>query len=59
MLVTASVDKIVLKKPILVDKDLEISGAVAWVGRSSLQIQMEITQLQGNLVLSIGYPYHC
>ncbi|KAH7663865.1 Palmitoyl-CoA hydrolase protein [Dioscorea alata] len=46
MLVTASVDKIVLKKPILVDKDLEITGAVAWVGRSSLQIQMEITQLQ-------------
>ncbi|KAJ0969342.1 hypothetical protein J5N97_022219 [Dioscorea zingiberensis] len=46
LLVTASVDKIVLKKPILVDKDLEIAGAVAWVGHSSIQIRMEITQLQ-------------
>lgn len=44
MLVTASVDKLVLKKPINVNNDLEISGAVTWVGRSSMEIQLEVTQ---------------
>ncbi|KAH9329651.1 hypothetical protein KI387_001759 [Taxus chinensis] len=44
LLVTASVDKMVLKKPIRVDTDLKIGGAVTWVGRSSLEIQMVVTQ---------------
>lgn len=44
LLVTASVDKIVLKKPIRVDIDLTIEGAVTWVGRSSLDIQLEVIQ---------------
>lgn len=44
ILVTASVDKMVLKKPIHLDTDLKVSGAVTWVGRSSLEIQMMITQ---------------
>ncbi|KAF8402408.1 hypothetical protein HHK36_013363 [Tetracentron sinense] len=44
LLVTASVDKMVLKKPIRADTDLKISGAVTWVGRSSIEIQMEVTQ---------------
>uniref|UniRef100_A0A7N0UH48 HotDog ACOT-type domain-containing protein n=1 Tax=Kalanchoe fedtschenkoi TaxID=63787 RepID=A0A7N0UH48_KALFE len=44
LLVTASVDKIVLKKPISVDCDLSISGSVTWVGRSSMEIQLEVTQ---------------
>ncbi|XVF29620.1 hypothetical protein REPUB_Repub15cG0137600 [Reevesia pubescens] len=44
LLVTASVDKMVLKKPIHVDHDLKISGAVTWVGRSSMEIQLEVTQ---------------
>ncbi|KAK6914453.1 Thioesterase domain, partial [Dillenia turbinata] len=44
LLVTASVDKIVLKKPICVDTDLTIVGAVTWVGRSSMEIQLEVTQ---------------
>ncbi|PON41896.1 HotDog domain containing protein [Trema orientale] len=44
LLVTASVDKIVLKKPISVDVDLKIVGAVIWVGRSSIEIQLEVTQ---------------
>ncbi|XP_054811847.1 acyl-coenzyme A thioesterase 4, mitochondrial-like isoform X2 [Prosopis cineraria] len=49
ILVTASVDKMVLKKPILVDNDLTIGGAVTWVGRSSMEIQLELTQsTQGN-----------
>lgn len=49
ILVTASVDKMVLKKPILVDNDLTIGGAVTWVGRSSMDIQLELTQsTQGN-----------
>uniref|UniRef100_A0A7N2MU30 HotDog ACOT-type domain-containing protein n=1 Tax=Quercus lobata TaxID=97700 RepID=A0A7N2MU30_QUELO len=44
LLVTASVDKMVLKKPIQVDTDLKIVGAVTWVGRSSMEIQLEVTQ---------------
>ncbi|KAI3961831.1 hypothetical protein MKW98_022036 [Papaver atlanticum] len=38
LLVTASVDKMVLRKPFRVDVDLSISGAVTWVGRSSIEI---------------------
>ncbi|KDP35138.1 hypothetical protein JCGZ_10672 [Jatropha curcas] len=44
LLVTASVDRMVLKKPIRVDADLKIVGAVTWVGRSSMEIQLEVTQ---------------
>ncbi|XXG62103.1 hypothetical protein AAC387_Pa05g0536 [Persea americana] len=44
LLVTASVDKMVLKKPIRVDTDLKIAGSVVWVGRSSIEIQMEVMQ---------------
>ncbi|CAN4096933.1 unnamed protein product [Withania somnifera] len=44
ILVTASVDKMLLKKPILIDTDLKIEGAVTWVGRSSMEIQMEVMQ---------------
>ncbi|KAL6506303.1 Acyl-coenzyme A thioesterase 2, chloroplastic [Orobanche gracilis] len=42
--VTASVDKMVLKKAISVDVDLHISGAVSWVGHSSIEIQLDVTQ---------------
>ncbi|KAG5010699.1 hypothetical protein AAZX31_07G189700 [Glycine max] len=49
LLVTASVDKMVLKKPIHIEADLTIVGAVSWVGRSSMEIQLELTQsAQGN-----------
>ncbi|WOL04452.1 hypothetical protein Cni_G13173 [Canna indica] len=44
LLVTASVDKMVLKKPLRVDTDLKIAGAVTWVGRSSIEIQIQVTQ---------------
>ncbi|CAH9077504.1 unnamed protein product [Cuscuta epithymum] len=44
LLVTASVDKMVLKKPIHIDLDLNIEGAVTWVGRSSMEIQLKVTQ---------------
>ncbi|XP_026423317.1 acyl-coenzyme A thioesterase 9, mitochondrial-like isoform X2 [Papaver somniferum] len=44
LLVTASVDKMVLRKPLRVDADLRIAGAVTWVGRSSIEIQLEVTQ---------------
>ncbi|KAJ6941418.1 acyl-coenzyme A thioesterase 9 [Populus alba x Populus x berolinensis] len=44
LLVTASVDKIVLKKPISVDIDLKIVGSAIWVGRSSIDIQLEVLQ---------------
>ncbi|KAK1272143.1 hypothetical protein QJS04_geneDACA006156 [Acorus gramineus] len=46
LLVTASVDKMVLKKPLRVDTELKIAGAVTWVGRSSIEIRMEVTQSQ-------------
>ena len=49
MLVTASVDRIVLKKSISVDKDLKIIGSIIWVGRSSIEIQMEVIT-QGNVL---------
>ncbi|GJN34365.1 hypothetical protein PR202_gb23018 [Eleusine coracana subsp. coracana] len=45
LVVTASVDKMVLKKPIRVDADLNIAGAVTYVGRSSIDIQIEVTQV--------------
>ncbi|XP_022758830.1 acyl-coenzyme A thioesterase 9, mitochondrial-like [Durio zibethinus] len=44
LLVTASVDKIVLKKPISVDIDLKIVGSVIWVGRSSIVTQLDVIQ---------------
>lgn len=44
LLVTASVDKMVLKKPIHIGADFTIVGAVTWVGRSSMEIQLELTQ---------------
>ncbi|KAL1072526.1 hypothetical protein V6Z11_D11G159800 [Gossypium hirsutum] len=44
LLVTAAVDKIVLKKPISVDIDLKIVGSVIWVGRSSIEIQLDVIQ---------------
>ncbi|CAH9074603.1 unnamed protein product [Cuscuta europaea] len=43
-LVTASVDKMVLKKPISVDIDLKMVGAVIWVGHSSIEIQLDVIQ---------------
>lgn len=53
LLVTASVDKIVLKKSISVDVDLKIVGAVIWVGRSSIEIQLEVIQFtKGTYFLS-------
>ncbi|CAA6660282.1 unnamed protein product [Spirodela intermedia] len=45
VLVTASVDRMILKKPLRVDSDLKIAGAVTWVGRSSIELRMEVTQL--------------
>ncbi|KFK31304.1 hypothetical protein AALP_AA6G095500 [Arabis alpina] len=46
LLVTASVHKIVLKKPISVHVDLKIVASVIWVGRSSIEIQLEVMQSQ-------------
>ncbi|ESQ32477.1 hypothetical protein EUTSA_v10004228mg [Eutrema salsugineum] len=49
LLVTASVHKIVLKKPISVDIDLKIVASVIWVGRSSIEIQLEVMQPEPEL----------
>jgi acyl-coenzyme A thioesterase 9 len=56
MLVTASVDKMVLKKPINVETDLKIVGSVTWVGRSSMEIQLEVIQSnEGTIIVIIKY----
>lgn len=47
---TASVDKMELKKPIRVDTDLKIAGAVTYVGRSSIDIQIEVTQVDKGII---------
>lgn len=44
ILVTAAVDRMVLKKKIHIDADFTIVGAVTWVGRSSMEIQLEMIQ---------------
>ncbi|RWV96121.1 hypothetical protein GW17_00041196 [Ensete ventricosum] len=44
LLVTASVDKMVLKRPLRADTDLKIAGDVTWVGHSSIEVQNEVTQ---------------
>ena len=36
LLVTASVDRVRLLRPLALSEDLVLSGAVAWVGRSSM-----------------------
>ena len=54
MLVTASVDKISMMKRLRVDVDLQLAGAVAWVGRSSMEIRMEVIQpVRGWFLLTI------
>ncbi len=46
LLVTASVDAIELAALLDISQDLTISGKVAWTGRSSLDIRMELQQGQ-------------
>lgn len=36
-----------MKRPIRVDVDLSIVGAVTWVGRSSMEMQLQVLQSQG------------
>ena len=50
LVVTASVDKMELKKPIRVDTDLKIAGSVTYVGRSSIDIQIEVTQVDQGII---------
>jgi len=53
LLVTASVHKIVLKKPICVDIDLKIVASVIWVGRSSIEIQLEVMQSELSMCIVV------
>ena len=41
LLVTASVDRVRLMRALKLEEDVILSGAVAWVGRSSMVIRME------------------
>ncbi|CAN0915119.1 Acyl-coenzyme A thioesterase 2, chloroplastic, partial [Linum grandiflorum] len=53
LLVTASFDRIVLKKPISMDVHLKIVGSAIWVGRSSIEILFSL-QMTG---LNFGGGY--
>ncbi|KAL3752784.1 hypothetical protein ACJRO7_000217 [Eucalyptus globulus] len=44
LLVTASVDRMVLKRPIHIDTHLQIARAVTWVRCSSMAYQLRVTQ---------------
>ncbi len=58
LLVTASVDRISIKKPMLIDVDLKIGGAVAWVGRSSMEIRMEVNQpIDGETLIFLRFCF--
>ncbi|CAD5184574.1 unnamed protein product [Musa acuminata subsp. malaccensis] len=62
LLVTASVDKMVLKRPLRVDTDLRIAGAVTWVGHSSIEVQIEVTQQDDSqssdpLALTVNFTF--
>lgn len=54
ILVTASVDRIIMRRPIRVDADLSIVGAVTWVGRSSMEMQLQVLQTQG-MCISVSF----
>lgn len=56
-LVTASVDNMILKKPICIHNDLTIEGAVTWVGCSSLEVQLDVKQSTKEPTNSTGSVY--
>uniref|UniRef100_A0A7S4C2Y0 HotDog ACOT-type domain-containing protein n=1 Tax=Chrysotila carterae TaxID=13221 RepID=A0A7S4C2Y0_CHRCT len=56
LLVTASVDQIKMEKPIVLEEDMELSGKVAWVGRSSMRIRMQFTQ-GGSKVMGAAFTF--
>lgn len=47
VLVTASVDRIRLTRPLALDRDLTLSGEVVYVGSSSMEIRMKVHQNSG------------
>ncbi|XP_058147980.1 acyl-coenzyme A thioesterase 9, mitochondrial isoform X2 [Dasypus novemcinctus] len=48
-IVTALVDKIdMCKKNISPEQDIKLSGHVSWVGKTSMEVKMQIFQLQGD-----------
>jgi acyl-coenzyme A thioesterase 9 len=42
LIVTANVDKIVMKRPIKLTENVTLQGGVVWVGKSSMEIRMEV-----------------
>lgn len=55
VLVTASVEEIVLNRPLMLDADYKLVGQVVWTGRSSIMIAVELVQDQ--VVLSGVFTY--
>ena len=45
LLVTACVDQITILRPLRMIHDIELRGQVSWVGRSSMEIRMEVASL--------------
>ena len=48
MLVTAAVDRIALKNIPILEKDQRLSGQVTFVGSSSMEIRMQIHEVDDN-----------
>lgn len=50
--VTASVDKLVLSRPLMADQDLTLAGSVVSVGRSSMIVRLEAFQRDERVLLT-------
>jgi acyl-coenzyme A thioesterase 9 len=58
LLVTASVDSIRMKKRLVMTHDLTLTGSVAWVGRSSMLINMVMMdETTGELLMEAGFTF--
>jgi acyl-coenzyme A thioesterase 9 len=58
LIVTACVDQISILRPLRMNHDIELSGQVSWVGRSSMEIRMEVASLTDqNTVLEAFFTF--
>jgi acyl-coenzyme A thioesterase 9 len=57
-LVTASVDRIIMLRPVSELVDYEISGMTTWVGRSSMEISLDLVTLpERNPVMKANFTF--
>lgn len=58
LIVTACVDQISIRRPLRMTHDIELSGQVSWVGRSSMEIRMEVSsKTDQNTVLEAFFTF--